>query len=304
MSDNQLKINWKNILIGGMAALLIFAIITNANQANEIEQLNNRINNLNSEINMVRGNVSSIYDNVDEQLKKQASLLTSTEHTLGNLDADKHTIDVEIKVVPKTVTDNMEMSVKIGDTVADFRRSGNEFTAVIPVAMFLEYETRPMLYIETDTGTQTEVLEDIRIEYLYDRFLPTLHAYIPSHVDFTNGKVKINSHLEVSVKPTEYSGSVSFTKYELVTTVNDTEIEREDITAMIENGNYDGQFSKTITAGQGDKVVIYVQAIDSLGYIHKTVAYSWYKSEDGAVAEAMYDGDFIYDKEGNLLNNR
>ena len=304
MNDNQLKINWKNILIGAMAALLIFVITTNANQANEIEQLNNRINNLNSELNMVRGNVSSIYDNVDERLKKQASFLTSTVHSLGNLNTDNHTIDVEIKVVPKTVTDNMAMSVKISDSVADFKRSGNEFTAVIPVPMFLEYEARPMLFIETEAGTQTEVLEDIYVSYLYDRYLPTLHAYIPSHVDFTNGKVKINSHLEVSVKPTEYSGSVAFSKYELVTVVNDKEIEREDISSKIENDSYDGQYNKTIDARVGDKVVIYVEAVDSLGYTHKTVAYSWYESESGAVAEAMYDGDFIYDKEGNLLNNR
>ncbi len=304
MSDNQLKINWKNILIGGMAALLIFAIITNANQANEIKQLNNRINNLNSELNMVRGNVSAIYDNVDKQLKKQASLLTSTEHTFGNPDADKHTIDVEIKVVPKTVTDNMALSVKIGDSVADFTRSGNEFTAVVPVAMFMDYETRPTLYIETEAGTQTEVLEDIRVAYLYDRYLPTLHSYIPSNTDFKKGKVEIRSHLEISAKPTEYSGNIAFSKYELVTVVNDKEIEREDISSKVENGSYDGQFNKTIDARIGDKVVIYVEAADTLGYTHKTIAYSWYESENGAVAEAMYDGDFIYDKEGNLLNGR
>jgi len=303
MNEN-IKINWKSILFVVMAGLLIFAVITNANQANEIESLHSRINHLNSELENVRGTVSSIYNNVDEQLKKQASLLSSTEHTLGNLNTDKHTIDVEIKVVPKTVTDNMALSVKIDDSVADFTRSGNEFTAVVPVSMFMDYETRPMLYIETEAGTQTEVLEDIRVSYLYDRYLPTLYAYIPSHTDFKNGKIEINSHLEVSAKPTDYSGSIAFTKYELITTVNDKEIGREDITSKIEGGNYDGQFSKTIDAAIGDKIAIYVEAVDSLDYIHKTVAYSWYKSEDGAIAEAMYDGDSIYDKDGNLLSVR
>ena len=304
MNDNQMKINWKNILIAVMAGLLIFAVITNANQANEIELLNNRINNLNSELNLMQNNISSIYMNVDEQMKKQASLLTSTEYTLGNLNTDKHTIDMQIKVVPKTVSDSMALSVKIGDSVADFKRSGNEFTVVIPVEMFLEYDTHPMLYIETEAGTQTEVLEDIYVSYLYDRYLPTLHAYIPSHVDFKNGKIEINSHLEVSAKPTEYSGNIAFTQYELITTVNDKEIDREDITATIEDGNHDSQFNKTIDAGLGDKAVIYVEAVDSLGYIHRTVVFSWYKNEDGAVAEAMYDGDSIYDKDGNLLSVR
>lgn len=304
MNDNQVKLNWKNILIGGMAALLIFAIITNANQANEIEMLSNRVSNLSAELEFSRNEIHSIYNNVDEQLKKQASLLSSTEHTLGNLNTDKHTIDVEIKVIPKTVTDNMALSVKIGDSVADFTRSGNEFTAVVPVAMFMDYETRPMLYIETEAGTQMEVLEDIRVAYLYDRYLPTLHSYIPSNTDFKKGKVEIHSHLEISAKPTEYSGNIAFSKYELVTVVNDKEIEREDISSIVENGSYDDQFNKTIDARIGDKVVIYVEAVDTLGYTHKTIAYSWYESENGAVAEAMYDGDSIYDKEGNLLSVR
>ena len=304
MNDNQVKLNWKSILFVVMAVLLIFAIITNANQANEIEMLSNRVSNLSAELEFSRNEIHSIYSNVDEQLKKQASLLTSTEHTLGNLNTDKHTVDVEIKVIPKTVTDNMALSVKIGDSVADFTRSGNEFTAVVPVAMFMDYETRPMLYIETEAGTQTEVLEDIRAAYLYDRYLPTLHSYIPSNTDFKKGKVEIHSHLEISAKPAEYSGNIAFSKYELVTVVNDKEIEREDISSKVENGSYDDQFNKTIDARIGDKVVIYVEAVDTLGYTHKTIAYSWYKSENGAVAEAMYDGDFIYDKEGNLLNNR
>ena len=68
--------------------------------------------------------------------------------------------------------------------MVDFKRSGNEFTAVISVGMFLEYDAHPMLYIETETGTQTEVLEDIYVSYLYDRYLPTLFAYIPRHIDF------------------------------------------------------------------------------------------------------------------------
>jgi len=305
MNQNQQKINWKNILIAVMAGLMLFGIITNKNQANEIELLNNRINNLNAELNITQNAISSIYDNVDKQLKKQVSLLTSTEHTLGNLNTEKHTIDVEIKVVPKTVTDHMALSVKIGDAVTDFQRTGNTFTTVIPVAMFLDYdEARPILYIETDAGTQTEMLEDIQINHLYDRYLPTLHANIEHNTGFSKGKLEINSHIHVSAKPTEYSGSIAFSKYTLVTEINGKEIEREDITSKMENGNFDSQFHKTIDANQDDTVVIYVAAEDTLGYMHEAVAITWHTSDSGAVAEVMYTEESIYDKEGNLLSRR
>jgi hypothetical protein len=44
-----------------------------------------------------------------------------------------------------------------------------------------------------------------------------------------------------------------------------------------------------------------VIAEDNLGYIHKTLAHFWIQSEDGAVAEAVFGGEWIYDKDGNLL---
>ena len=52
---------------------------------------------------------------------------------------------------------------------------------------------------------------------------------------------------------------------------------------------------------QEDELRIYVIAEDTLGYIHKTLAHFWIQSEDGAVAEAVFGGELIYDKNGNLL---
>lgn len=305
MNDNQIKLKWKNMLFPVMAALLTYSIITNANQANEIDLLNNRINNLTSELNIVRNNVSSIYNNVDEQLKKQASSLSSVDFTLGELDTDTHTIDVTLKVVPKTVTEHMAVSVKIGDEAAEFRRNGNEFTASIPVNMFMEYGDYPMLYIESDTGVQTEVLEDVNVSYLYSRYLPKVYANIGHNTDFTKGKLELDSHLRIDAKPTGYGSDITFVKYELVTEVNGTEVERGDITSQVKNGVYDGKIQKTIDAGAGDFVAIYLYAEDSLGYIHKTTAIYWHEDKNGAEAEAPKNPvESIYDKDGNLLNER
>ena len=302
MNGKERKIRWQEVLLPAMVALLIFLALSNASQADRIKELNRHIGDLNAELSDIRLSVSSIYDNVDERLKQQASLLTGVSHSLGAPDTAKHTVDVEIKVVPKTVTDSMKLSVKIGDTVTALRRSGTEFTASVPVEMFLGYEEYPMLYIESDGVTQTEALEKIRLPYLYTRYLPTLHADIGSYADYTKGTLAINSHLTVSVKPTEYSGEIAFTKYELVTEINGEETEREDITAKIENGEYDGQFTKTVKAVSGDRVVIYVEGTDSLGYIHKVPAFTWQRSESGAVAEAVYVGERIYDADGTLLS--
>jgi len=305
MNNNPLKISMKTILLAVMGTLLIFAVITNANQANDIEVLNNRINNLTSELNLTRNDIRSIYDNVEEKLKKQASLLSHVEYSFENLNTDNHTVDMEITVVPKSIVNDIILSIMVGDTVADFTKNGNEFSAVIPVNLFLDYGKYPMLYLETNGGTQTEVLEDVRIDDLYERYLPNLQVHIPSNADFISGKMELNSDLRISVKPSMYETAVTFVEYELVIEVNGKETEREDLTAKVTNGNYDGQIRKSIDAKLGDYVLIYLLAEDSLGYVHKAMAMTWYQNENDALAEVpMYDGDCIYDKDGVLLRER
>lgn len=49
-----------------------------------------------------------------------------------------------------------------------------------------------------------------------------------------------------------------------------------------------------------DSLSVYVVAEDSLGYIHKVLARHW-KQSKGAEAEAVYGGEFIYDKQGNMI---
>ena len=52
---------------------------------------------------------------------------------------------------------------------------------------------------------------------------------------------------------------------------------------------------------QEDELRVYVIAEDTLGYVHKTLVHLWVQSEPGAVAEAVFGGELIYDKDGNLL---
>jgi len=297
------NINWKNIIIPVMAALIIFAVAAIANLDNEIDWLNNRINNLTSELNLVRNDMASIYSNVEEQLQKQASLLTSAELSLGVLDSEKHNADVEIKVVPKTFTENMEVSVKIGDTVTILNRNGAEFSANIPLYIFAEYTEFPMLYIESNGNVQTEVLENIDVTELYAKYLPTLYAQIPSNADLTRGKLNINSYLNVSAKPTEYSGNITFLKYEIITEVNGKEISREDITSEMDGNSYRDSFYKSVDAKNGDNVAIYAVAEDSLGFTHRKLAFYWYETEDGRMAELGFNKETI-EKDGVQLAYR
>ena len=51
----------------------------------------------------------------------------------------------------------------------------------------------------------------------------------------------------------------------------------------------------------GDQIAIYIIAEDSFGYVHKTLVHYWMESENESMTETLYDGERIYDKDGNLL---
>ena len=66
------------------------------------------------------------------------------------------------------------------------------------------------------------------------------------------------------------------------------------------DGTYVMDFTERYPVSKGDKLMVYILAEDSLGYVHKTLAHFWFQS-NGATAETVYGGESIYDSEGNPL---
>ena len=51
---------------------------------------------------------------------------------------------------------------------------------------------------------------------------------------------------------------------------------------------------------EGDELGIYLEAADSLGYLHRMLLHHW-KVLDGATAEAVDGSEYIYDPNGNQI---
>ena len=299
MEENKRKFDWKNVVIVIILGLLIFCVFKLSDMSENIASLESRVVNYQNHLSGLRSEIGSIYDNVDELLKKQASIVSSVDYTFGELDTTTHVVPLTLKVVPKILTDDTTLSVRIGETTADFTRNGNEFTAIIPVGLFIGDEHYPILSIKINDETKTEKLESVVIANLHYDYLPNVWVHIPPLYNFSKGKLNINSNLHLSVASLS---SVTITKMELVTELNGEEIERQDVTSYAKNEDYEIAYNKTYNANEGDELVIYVIAEDSLGYIHKTRALYWMQKDGTVHEEAIVDkGGEIYDKNGNLL---
>lgn len=303
MDENKKQINSHRIIILLLAVLLVLGAIKIGTLADDVKKLKSQNSNLDSEIQMLRMEINSIYNNVDKQLKEQASLLSGVDYTIGNPSEDMKSVQLSLKVVPKMISDDMELSVAIDGNSASLTRNGNEFIGTIDVGLFVDYDQWPLLSIKTSEGTKTEYLDGVDVSYLFSNHLPILEADMSASSKLSNGKLQIEAGFRISSKPASDKDPVTFTSFILVEEVNGKEVNRTDISDEVRKSGevYNTQYVKSFEVSQGDELKVYVIAEDSLGYIHKTLVHYWIESENGAQAETVFGGETIFDKDGNML---
>lgn len=260
-----------------------------------------------SQFSALRDQISGIYANVDGLLREQGSLLSGTDFVMGEPDLEALTCGVEFTIVPKELTDDMTVTVIFGDASAELTREGDSFRGTLELGMFLPEGGHPMVSLTSDGTTRTQMLEDIWLEELWREVLPGVNAQLNHSYAKTNDTLTVNGRLSIYFDPIVVASGAYFESFELVTLVNGAETAREDISeeafalAELGNGIYSMDFNRTWDTAEGDQIEVYLSARDSLGYEHRTGVFFWY-TDDGAVAEAVIDGEVIYDAEGNRLS--
>ena len=288
--------------------ILAIALCASIYKINALESdLKNLDKAMDWQYQQVVNQVQSIYQNVDEKLREEASLLSLVEAEYGEFDLENHTIDVTVKLVPKLISEEMKVQVSINGRTAELSRTGNSFTGTVPVDIYNIGELM-LLTIDTAAGTQTQYLREIQVEYLWAERIPSLYyCDISGNATFADGKYTLNGHIDINCSPVADTPDVKFEKFVLVTELNGKEINREDITEEVLNYEaypngvywYD-EYNMECEAVEGDELGIYLEAADSLGYLHRMLLHHW-KVLDGATAEAVDGSEYIYDPNGNQI---
>ena len=286
-----------------MVVLLIVSFFKIAELSDAVENLQRENASLTNGIQALRDDIQAIYDNVDTKLKEQASLVAGVDFEIGDISDDMKSVELALTIVPKLVSDDMEVTVSVDGKTVPLTRNGSEFTGSVAVGLFVGYNEWPLLSIKSAEGTKTEYLDSIDVSYLYSRHLPSLYADMSASSTLKNGKLQVDAGFSVESKPASNNSPITFVSFTLIEEINGEEVNRSDITDEVrKSGNsYNTRYIKSFEMTQEDELKVYVIAEDTLGYIHKTLAHFWIQSEDGAVAEAVFGGELIYDKDGNLL---
>ena len=291
-----------------VVTLLVFALVACFIWINTLNNEINRLSNaMYSQHQTLMNQVESIYNNVENMLQEEASLLSGVEVEYGEINLEDHTIDVTVKLVPKLISEDMKISVSINGRSTDLSKTGSAFTGTIPVDIYNMGELL-LMSIETEAGTQTQYLSEIQVEYLWDTRIPSLYyCDLSGNAAFTEGKYTLTGMLDINCSAVEQTPNIGFEKFVLVTELNGKEINREDISQDVLNYQtypygvyFRDDYTMECEAVEGDELSIYLEATDSLGYMHRMLIHHW-KEQNGAMAEAVDASEYIYAPDGTPI---
>ncbi len=233
-----------------------------------------------------RNQIDSIYNNVDEQMKKEASLLSYIDCQYGELNPKNHTVKMIFTAIPKTVTEETTLSIKIGKDEIEMQKSGNKFTGEYDAYAFRTDEDKeliPILTIKTGDKSENEYLEDIETKYLYQRYLGTFIAD-GSNFNTINKKVVDNGNnyyeFQIQANFLFYYATddekPDFQKLYILTVVNDQLLETKDVTyAVDEYGTYNDTMTFNYAVNSDDQVSAYAVLQDEYGCYHSVQLYNY-----------------------------
>lgn len=287
--------------------ILVVALIVGFVQFKDFKtETENRFNNLSHQYKNLNDSINSIYNNVDEKLEEQASLITYFNYEYGELDAENRLVPVSVKITPKTLTDKTVITLDFGSEKVQLKRGdGGEFTADFNAPLFPDTESEVVkLLIKDGNTTQTQEL-DWYISSLHSNYLPEMMA------GFTFDKTSFSEEKGLTVKgdvmfmgDIEESDGKAFSDLKLIYMLNDKIVEEVEIPeTFFESAVSDIDVQKTYPDAKADDTfTLYVEGVDEYGFVHRiTVKETVCISGEETSEESLGNYETILDKNGNVL---
>ena len=279
-----------------LAASLILTIV----KLNDISlQLDSMKNDYTTAMNNLQSIINGLYSDVEELIENKASPLTSIDVNFGELNVENKTVPVTITAIPKSFDDDTTVNMVINDTTYKAEYDGKGAYFVTKNFSLFDRVDAVTVLVSTNTGTQTQV-EWLDVGYLYSKTLPVVNAEFSGDVRYTFGNTAVVSG-KIIADIIEHE-AVLVKSLEAVTEVNGEVVWRDEI--PVDDSLVTFDHSKSYNVPREEVLSMYLLMEDSLGFVHKYQLMSrMWDSSNQMHIEAMYEGEMIYDSEGNLLHS-
>ncbi len=146
-----------------LIVLQIFNLFQINSLKRELEMLNT---NQGHSTEFIRSEMNNIYNNIDNIIRQDLSLIQDAEVELGDLDGDNLQVELKYSLTPKEVRDNTKLFLQFEGESIEMDRVGNSFSKNLKQDIFSEYNYPEIIIKEKDLLKTTEdsriVISDLK----------------------------------------------------------------------------------------------------------------------------------------------
>ncbi|HSP47488.1 MAG TPA: hypothetical protein VLN47_05365 [Clostridiaceae bacterium] len=264
----------------------------------QLEETNRQLSQVSSEQSRIMGN---IYSNVDNLLKRQASIIDTYDYSLGEADRENLAVPITVRVTPKETRTETAATLYLSGKSIVMERSGTTFEGTLPVDIFDTIEAKVVF---ADEGVERSEKLDIW-ENLRERALPSLYAQFEGESGYhqttgsTTGTYTRKGNLNLDIKQAVRS---EFREIRLILELDGEVVSDKPVENMLRNRV---MVDEKVSLSPGQTSAMRIIAEDSLGLIHKLTIDEVEIDENGQPVFGEFWGmggeAVITDKDGKVL---
>ncbi len=256
--------------------------------------------NMNEQYDYMTGLYSEM-DNLYSKIDAQNNICEDYDFSFGKVDTDKKTVEMDLKVWLKEYSEETAVTVSFGGNSWALKNQGGVFKGNIPVDLFTDYETEPVLAVETNGMVKSQKLEQCPSGFFYDLVFPSFTC-IPATDGYSisydsKGNMVVSGNMTVFEDGPKIEG-ITLNTVSIAYEVDGTIIKESPLNFI--NGAADEiDVSESFPVENNSEFNICIKSTNSAGYtvIQSIVCYDWEQKGD-----IVSEGDYaVFDESGTCL---
>lgn len=201
----------------------------------KLSELTNQLTYLQDSTSVILSDMSNLQSNIEKTLQEENSAIEDYTITVASLDFANKTYKVDVSVVPKEYTDKTQISIYFGTRECQLKRGEYAFTGTQELPIDKNFDSNITFLISNSRKKTTEVLNDYQgLDLNLDQ---VLMASLDDAPMYRNGNIRLDSTCNVEL---EGNGLFEFQSLDLVTMLDEKEIDSTDLLAQMNGTDEDG----------------------------------------------------------------
>ncbi len=253
------------ILIAALIALQLYSLVKINSLQSKIDYTNHTISSVE---NRLDNQISSIYQNVDEKLEAQASLIHKTSVKVGNLDVGTLTVPIKFTIEPKMITETMVVSLDFNGEIVQLDKSGLQYSTTKDFE--ISESVFPKIIMQDNGVKSVEEHNGLMVSSIKEQVFPHIYANFHGETSYGSNQYSAKGNLSIDYKPSEEN--IAFVDIKYVIKVDDKIIKETPVVLENEDGlggNFTLDIDDKYSMNEGQILTTNVVAVDSLGFSHE-----------------------------------